>query len=187
MVTDESLTAAGSTRDGIFASHTVLIRPGSLGSSPAAVILAVRSTESGGDGWESNPPRTPQQRPADGFEDRGSDVRHCPAMSTQDENSEAGIRWRSLVVAQVRQNGCQVGCHNLCCTATHGPEPCRCRVLRCPTDSHVVLANTKSTWLVSFGEPSSRPVPGMRDTAVIRRTPRPQGTNERWTTDDVLM
>ena len=25
----------------------------------------------GGDGWESNPPRTPQQRPADGFEDRG--------------------------------------------------------------------------------------------------------------------
>src|SRR5712692_9091454 len=25
----------------------------------------------------------------------------------------------------------------------------------------------------------------MRDTAVIRRTPRPQGTNERWTTDHV--
>src|SRR6266566_5565300 len=25
----------------------------------------------GGDGWESNPPRTPQQRPANGFEDRG--------------------------------------------------------------------------------------------------------------------
>src|SRR5437588_9214603 len=29
----------------------------------------------GGDGWESNPPRTPQQRPANGFEDRG---RHQP-------------------------------------------------------------------------------------------------------------
>src|SRR5439155_4616440 len=29
----------------------------------------------GGDGWESNPPRTPHQRPADGFEDRG---RHQP-------------------------------------------------------------------------------------------------------------
>ncbi len=35
----------------------------------------------------------------------------------------------------------------------HGPEPCRCRVLRCPTDSRVVLANTGSTGLVSFGDP----------------------------------
>src|SRR2546429_4912471 len=34
-----------------------------------AVILAVISQEVGGDGWESNPPRTPQQRPADGCED----------------------------------------------------------------------------------------------------------------------
>ncbi len=40
-----------------------------------AVILAVIAPESGGDGWESNPPRTPQQRPANGFEDRG---RHQP-------------------------------------------------------------------------------------------------------------
>ena len=31
----------------------------------------------GGDGWESNPPRTPQQRPANGFEDRG---RHQPPV-----------------------------------------------------------------------------------------------------------
>src|SRR2546430_7229555 len=36
-----------------------------------AAILAVISQEVGVDGWESNPPRTPQQRPADGFEDRG--------------------------------------------------------------------------------------------------------------------
>src|ERR1035437_6221887 len=35
----------------------------------AAVTLAVRTAEIGGDGWESNPPRTPQQRPANGFED----------------------------------------------------------------------------------------------------------------------
>jgi hypothetical protein len=35
----------------------------------------------------------------------------------------------------------------------HGPEPCRCRVLLFPTDSRVVLANTKSTSLVSFGDP----------------------------------
>jgi hypothetical protein len=33
--------------------------------------LAVTNARFGGDGWESNPPRTPQQRPADGFEDRG--------------------------------------------------------------------------------------------------------------------
>jgi hypothetical protein len=30
-----------------------------------------KPAKSGGDGWESNPPRTPQQRPANGFEDRG--------------------------------------------------------------------------------------------------------------------
>ena len=35
----------------------------------------------------------------------------------------------------------------------HGPEPCRCRVLRCPTDSRGVPANTKSTRLVSSGDP----------------------------------
>ena len=35
----------------------------------------------------------------------------------------------------------------------YGPEMCRCRVLRCPTDSRIVLANTKSTSLVSFGDP----------------------------------
>jgi hypothetical protein len=36
-----------------------------------AVILAVITTKTGGDGWESNPPKTPQQRLSDGFEDRG--------------------------------------------------------------------------------------------------------------------
>jgi hypothetical protein len=35
------------------------------------------TAEFGGDGWESNPPRTPQQRPANGFEDRG---RHQPPI-----------------------------------------------------------------------------------------------------------
>ncbi len=35
----------------------------------------------------------------------------------------------------------------------HGPEPWLGRVLRCPKDSCVVLANTKSTRLVSFGDP----------------------------------
>src|SRR5882672_10275501 len=45
-----------------------------------AVILAVIATRNGGDGWESNPPRTPQQRPATGFEDRG---RHQPPYIPQ--------------------------------------------------------------------------------------------------------
>src|SRR6266851_1538154 len=35
------------------------------------LTLEQRSRKSGGDGWESNPPRAPQQRPANGFEDRG--------------------------------------------------------------------------------------------------------------------
>src|SRR5207245_1802856 len=35
------------------------------------VRVGVSGAKSGGDGWESNPPGTPQQRPADGFEDRG--------------------------------------------------------------------------------------------------------------------
>src|ERR1700674_4813246 len=38
-------------------------------SAAVAVILAVVTANFGGDGWESNPPRTPQQRPANGFED----------------------------------------------------------------------------------------------------------------------
>src|ERR1700704_25763 len=41
----------------------------------AALAAAVNAAEVGGDGWESNPPRTPQQRPSNGFEDRG---RHQP-------------------------------------------------------------------------------------------------------------
>src|SRR2546430_6499584 len=40
-----------------------------------AVNSAVTPAEFGGDGWESNPPRTPQQRPANSFEDCG---RHQP-------------------------------------------------------------------------------------------------------------
>ena len=53
------------------------VRQGAWTSTGVAVILAVIATEIGGDGWESNPPRTPQQRPANGFEDRG---RHQPPI-----------------------------------------------------------------------------------------------------------
>jgi hypothetical protein len=72
--------------------------------------LAVTNAKFGGDGWESNPPRTPQQRPADGFEDRVSDIRRRPRRCVQDRNSEAAVRRRALKVADVRQNGCQLGC-----------------------------------------------------------------------------
>src|SRR2546428_11525361 len=35
--------------------------------------LAVTAAKCGGGGWGSNPPRTPPQRPANGFEDRRRD------------------------------------------------------------------------------------------------------------------
>jgi len=41
---------------------------GTRKTASVAVNLAVIPTKCGGDGWESNPPRTPQQRPANSFE-----------------------------------------------------------------------------------------------------------------------
>src|ERR1700730_17002038 len=52
-------------------------------SATVAVTLAVTVTKIGGDGWESNPPRTPQQRPANGFEDRGG---HQPPIIPRARN-----------------------------------------------------------------------------------------------------
>ncbi len=60
-------------------------------SSGVAVILAVMRPGFGGDGWESNPPRTPQQRPANGFEDRGAAIQACPCRS-------AGVRLLAIKV-----------------------------------------------------------------------------------------
>jgi hypothetical protein len=50
-----------------------------------AVILAVSTAEFGGDGWESNPPRTPHSAPQNGFEDRGPAVewRAVPSAAVQ--------------------------------------------------------------------------------------------------------
>src|SRR5438132_3313765 len=106
--------------------------------------------KSGGDGWESNPPRTPQQRPANSFEDRVSDIRCRPPTSAPDRNRAPGFRRRSLTVANVRQNGCQLGCQNLCFRPTHGPEPCRWRLLEYPVGSAGVRLNSNSGALVSF-------------------------------------
>jgi len=93
-----------------------------------AVILAVIQPEFGGDGWESNPPRTPQQRPANGFEDRGSVIRQRPATSAQAEESRARIHSRSLTVARVRQVGCQFGCHGTSASSDVRSRPCPGRV-----------------------------------------------------------
>ncbi len=60
----------------------------------------------------------------DGFEDRVSDIRCRPPTSAPDRNRAPGFRRRSLTVANVRQNGCQLGCQNLCFRPTHGPELC---------------------------------------------------------------
>src|SRR6266550_9313254 len=62
------------------------VSPGDSTRAAWAGFLAVRSRSLGGDGWESNPPRTPQQRPANGFEDRGSDLHAGPPTSAQDAN-----------------------------------------------------------------------------------------------------
>src|SRR5712692_3824287 len=67
-----------------------------------AVILAVIAPGSGGDGWESNPPRTPQQRPANGFEDRGSVVRRRPNRSAADRSRASRFQDDPSLPASVR-------------------------------------------------------------------------------------
>ena len=61
-------------------------------SALLAVSLALIASRNGGDGWESNPPRTPQQRPADGFEDRVFCVHHPARPSTVDQESSLRVR-----------------------------------------------------------------------------------------------
>src|SRR5712692_7350371 len=65
---------------------------------------------SGGDGWESNPPRTPQQRPADGFEDRGASVHNRPLASALVQPSTSAIPDRPPSSAVIRRLGCLLGC-----------------------------------------------------------------------------
>src|SRR6266849_6435268 len=38
-------------------------------------------SKSGGGGWESNAPQEPQQRPANGFEERGAGVHRFPTLA----------------------------------------------------------------------------------------------------------
>ena len=72
----------------------------------------------------------------------------------QDEHGDREGRSDPCPVQALRKDRIQklVGARDLN-PGHHGLEPCRCRVLRCPTDSRVVLANTESTRLVSFGDP----------------------------------
>src|SRR5712691_716528 len=57
-------------------------------------------------------------------------------MSAQDEEATARIRRRSLTVANVRQNGCQLGCQDLCLLRTHR---FRTAVVSCPPVSRRLL------------------------------------------------
>jgi hypothetical protein len=66
---------AGNTTDGLNWSDLKMT------SAAVAVNLAVIVRKSGGDGWESNPPRTLQQRPANGFEDRSLGIPERPLTS----------------------------------------------------------------------------------------------------------
>src|SRR5205085_8876061 len=49
--------------------HVVRQHEGELGEPGQHLGAGYLAWRLGGDGWESNPPRTPHQRPADGFED----------------------------------------------------------------------------------------------------------------------
>src|SRR5207248_11126660 len=73
------------------------------------------------------------------FEDRVSDIGCRPPTSAPDRNRAPGFRRRSLTVANVRQNGCQLGCQDHCLLPTHGPEPYVGRVPVCPAGSSSVL------------------------------------------------
>src|SRR5579864_8434370 len=100
--------------------------------APVAVFFAVIRHRFGGDGWESNPPRTPQQRPADGFEDRGFGVRQCPQPPIRDCNKASAFHVRAPASAQIRDVGGHLGCQDDSFLGTHGPEPSYWRVLACP-------------------------------------------------------
>src|SRR2546427_6147259 len=79
-------------------------------SAAVAVILAVIAANFGGDGWESNPPRTPQQRPANGFEDRGASVPNRPPTNAAVRLSVSIVSDRPPASTEVRRLGCHLGC-----------------------------------------------------------------------------
>jgi hypothetical protein len=66
--------------------------------------VAVIPAKAGGDGWESNPPRTPQQRPANGFEDRGehqlSNIPSAGVMLVRERDAHAFDPERLRVAGQ---------------------------------------------------------------------------------------
>src|SRR2546422_5225178 len=88
----------------------MFVRSHPRGFATVAVMLAVTAAEAGGDGWESNPPRTPQQRPANGFEDRGLCVRNCLPRCVQVRLFKSRFRARTRSSAEVHEVGCQLDC-----------------------------------------------------------------------------
>src|ERR1700687_749181 len=65
----------------------------------------------GGDGWESNPPRTPHQRPANGFEDRGPAVHNCPHAGAAVRTKESVVRDGPPSSIEIHRLGCHLCCH----------------------------------------------------------------------------
>src|SRR5712692_10388235 len=78
-----------------------------------AVTLAVTTAVCGGHGWGSNPARTPQQRPANGFQDRRASLCSSPPTSAQAHSSGATIRHRPLASVFIRRLGCHLGCQRM--------------------------------------------------------------------------
>src|SRR5579864_8511842 len=83
-----------------------IVHRGSPTVAAVAVTLAVMRGKFGGDGWESNPPRTRHRRPANGFEDRGPVVHNRPQPCLQVRIEWSPVRQRPLSSATVRQLGC---------------------------------------------------------------------------------
>src|SRR5438445_11117077 len=75
----------------------------------SAALVAVMTSENGGDGWESNPPRTPQQRPTNSFEDCGQAVPTSPPVSARVQLGAVAIHDRPPSCAIVHRLGCLLG------------------------------------------------------------------------------
>ena len=74
-----------------------------------AVNLPVNAGKFGGDGWESNPPRTPQQRPANSFEDRGLVMCDGALASAEVGRRSYSVHRRLQLSAHVLRVGCRLG------------------------------------------------------------------------------
>ena len=95
-VADES---ESSFKDG---RTSIVIRDRALTFAAVAVNLAVTSTEIGGDGWESNPPRTPHSAPQTVLKTAGhesTEVHQHPPEFNEKLRDSTGVRCRLSLFA----------------------------------------------------------------------------------------